>query len=58
MTLFNKGSDKLNSEFKSILNKYNKSILPTNLLALINSDEGRFLVSLNSNLRRIHLRYI
>lgn len=42
MTLFNKGSDKLNSEFKTILDKYNKPILPTNLLALINSDEGRF----------------
>lgn len=39
MTLFNKGSDKLNSEFKSILDKYNRSIKAVELLNMINNDE-------------------
>lgn len=39
MTLFNKGSDKLNSEFKSILDKYNRSIKAVELLNIINNDE-------------------
>ncbi|XP_018323971.1 exocyst complex component 7 isoform X2 [Agrilus planipennis] len=38
-TLFNKGSDKLNSEFKSILDKYNKPVLPATVLSLIGSDD-------------------
>lgn len=38
-SLFNKGSDKLNSEFKTILDKYNKPMLPVTLLNLINNDE-------------------
>ncbi|KAF2903735.1 hypothetical protein ILUMI_02443 [Ignelater luminosus] len=38
-TLFNKGSDKLNSEFKTILDKHNKPMLPVALLNLINNDE-------------------
>jgi exocyst complex protein 7 len=37
-TLFLKGSDKLNSEFKTILDKYNTPMLPVVLLDLINLD--------------------
>lgn len=40
MTLFNKGSDKLNSEFKAILDKYNRFIKAVDLLNIINNDEG------------------
>jgi exocyst complex protein 7 len=36
--LFLKGSDKLNSEFKTILDKYNTPMLPVVLLDLINLD--------------------
>ncbi|KAF5280786.1 hypothetical protein FQA39_LY17967 [Lamprigera yunnana] len=38
-TLFNKGSDKLHYEFKTILDKWNKPMLPVTLLNLINNDE-------------------
>ncbi|KAJ3644435.1 hypothetical protein Zmor_022168 [Zophobas morio] len=38
-TLFDKGSDKLNSEFKTILDKYNTPMLPVVLLDLINFDD-------------------
>ncbi|KAK4874727.1 hypothetical protein RN001_014087 [Aquatica leii] len=37
--LFNKGSDKLHYEFKTILDKWNKPMLPVTLLNLINNDE-------------------
>lgn len=40
-TLFNKGSDKLNNEFKTILDKNNKPLLPVDLLNSINNDEGK-----------------
>ncbi|XP_044759450.1 exocyst complex component 7 [Coccinella septempunctata] len=39
-TLFEKGSDKINSEFKSILDKYNTPMLPVVLLDLINMDDN------------------
>lgn len=39
--LFHKGSDKLNSEFKTTLDKYNIPMLPVVLLDLINY-EGEF----------------
>jgi exocyst complex protein 7 len=39
-TLFLKGSDKLNSEFKTILDKYNTPMLPVVLLDLINLDDS------------------
>lgn len=39
-TLFEKGGDKINSEFKSILDKYNTPMLPVVLLDLINVDGG------------------
>ncbi|XP_022916884.2 exocyst complex component 7 [Onthophagus taurus] len=38
-SLFNKGSDKLNAEFKTILDKHNKPMLPVALMNLINTDE-------------------
>nr|XP_023016939.1 exocyst complex component 7 [Leptinotarsa decemlineata] len=38
-SFFNKGSDKLNAEFKTILDKYNTPILPVVLLDLINFDD-------------------
>ncbi|XP_019875893.1 exocyst complex component 7 [Aethina tumida] len=37
-SFFHKGNDKLNSEFKTILDKYNTPILPVVLLDLINED--------------------
>ncbi|XP_050311294.1 exocyst complex component 7 [Anthonomus grandis grandis] len=40
-SFFHKGSDKLNSEFKTILDKYNAPILPVVLLDLINFDEPK-----------------
>lgn len=40
MSLFNKGSDKLSSEFRTILDKHNRPILPVALLNLINNDDG------------------
>ncbi|KAJ8915975.1 hypothetical protein NQ315_016652 [Exocentrus adspersus] len=39
-SFFHKGSDKLNSEFKIILGKYNTPILPVVLLDLINFDDS------------------
>ncbi|CAG9858150.1 unnamed protein product [Phyllotreta striolata] len=39
-SLFLKGSDKLNTEFKTILDKYNTPILPVVLLDLINAEES------------------
>ncbi|EFA08190.1 exocyst complex component 7 [Tribolium castaneum] len=39
-TLFHKGSDKLNSEFKTILDKYNTPMLPVVLLDLINYENS------------------
>ncbi|KAK9704145.1 hypothetical protein QE152_g28470 [Popillia japonica] len=39
MSLFNKGSDKLSSEFRTILDKHNRPILPVALLNLINNDD-------------------
>ncbi|CAH1116284.1 unnamed protein product [Phaedon cochleariae] len=38
-SFFHKGSDKLNAEFKTILDKYNTPVLPVVLLDLINFDE-------------------
>lgn len=38
-TLFNKGSDKLNFEFKATLAKHSKPVLPGVLMMMINSDE-------------------
>ncbi|CAG9858156.1 unnamed protein product [Phyllotreta striolata] len=38
-SLFLKGSDKLNTEFKTILDKYNTPILPVVLLDLINAED-------------------
>ncbi|KAJ8946861.1 hypothetical protein NQ318_006771 [Aromia moschata] len=38
-SFFHKGSDKLNAEFKTILDKYNTPILPVVLLDLINFDD-------------------
>ncbi|CAG9773527.1 unnamed protein product [Ceutorhynchus assimilis] len=40
-SFFHKGSDKLNSEFKTILDKYNVPILPVVLLDLINFEESK-----------------
>lgn len=45
-SFFHKGTDKLNAEFKMILDKYNTPILPVVLLDLINFDE-----SSNKNLK-------
>ncbi|KAK9888206.1 hypothetical protein WA026_000474 [Henosepilachna vigintioctopunctata] len=39
-TLFEKGGDKINSEFKSILDKYNTPMLPVVLLDLINLEDN------------------
>ncbi|CAH1108238.1 unnamed protein product [Psylliodes chrysocephalus] len=39
-SFFHKGSDKLNAEFKTILDKYNTPILPVVLLDLINIDDS------------------
>ncbi|CAG9832558.1 unnamed protein product [Diabrotica balteata] len=39
-SFFHKGSDKLNAEFKLILDKYNTPILPVVLLDLINLDDS------------------
>ncbi|GJQ81880.1 hypothetical protein Trydic_g9905 [Trypoxylus dichotomus] len=38
-SLFNKGSDKLNAEFRTILDKQFRPLLPVTLLNLINNDE-------------------
>ncbi|XP_066246690.1 exocyst complex component 7 isoform X2 [Euwallacea similis] len=40
-SFFHKGSDKLNAEFKIILDKYNTPILPVVLLDLINFEESK-----------------
>ncbi|KAL1497450.1 hypothetical protein ABEB36_008422 [Hypothenemus hampei] len=40
-SFFHKGSDKLNTEFKTILDRYNTPILPVVLLDLINLEESK-----------------
>lgn len=43
MTIFSQGGDALNREFKDLLFRHSKPMLPVNLLNIINIDDGNLI---------------